>query len=180
MRTFKKILYALLLAIAGAVAALMIVWSVTGKNLWLYIALAVFGAFCLYFCLILLLNRRSGWKDENLLSRKVFTEDYLIDLYPSPLHRRRWCLDVYDPRDPQKVLSLLAEYASYGDYEGADSDDDPLDAFYIGYAELKTKDLLRLEKRKFAIEKKVLGELNFPAAELFRTANKFFVYEEKP
>ncbi len=153
---FKIFLYSALGFLALGVLSTLFAWTLVRSKELLIASLTLFGVFAVYFIFLVLLSRKTGWRDEKTLPRRIASQEkFLLDGYFGKKHgRETFFLDAYPDGERELFIRRLK-----GENEGFDSDMGALGALCIGSVALPLEELFALRGKCIALQKEVAARL---------------------
>lgn len=170
MRKYKVVLYAAFGILAIAVMAVLLLWTFTRRDLFLFLSAAMAGVLLLFFLGLLLLNKKTGWRDEKTVRGRILGDAPLIvQLYfPETESGKtgRLVAAAYDHQNGAMFLDILKK-------QGEDADMGIFDDVYIGYLLVKPQQLSAMKKKQIVLSRETHDALRTSAPEEFFQSNKF-------
>ncbi len=139
MRKYKKMLYVGLGMLAVIVLLTIVLWAINRDNVYLILMGVFAGLFLIYFGLLIAVNAKTGWQDENTPYMRVRSNEKLL-LHLYPLKGKTFVAALYEPYDVKLFAQWLKE-----NWEGDTADMGPPDSVYLGWTKVKDYRLNELQ-----------------------------------
>lgn len=153
MRNHKKILYIGLAVLSALILLTIVIWTITRDETYFVLMGILAVLFLAYFILLIAMNARSGWRDENTAYARTRTKENLL-LHVYPYKRNSYIIAAYEPYDEKTFAQWLEAH-----FEEEDADMWPVDCVYIGWTKMKRHELATLENKSIVFPEETEAEL---------------------
>lgn len=174
MRKYKFALYILFAALTAGVMGVLLVWNLTGNDLYLYLSGGLAAVLLAFFVAMLILNHKTGWRDEKTVRGRILGDaPLLLELYfydADGKKKPRIVAAAYDCSDAELFLDIMKK-------QGENADMGIFDDAYIGYITIKPALLSTARKKKIVLTEETYAALKKAAGlqEFFKTNTFLFL-----